>query len=231
MEKIVGIYKITNLINQKVYVGLSRNCQRRWYDHRSKSKSSPKEEDLRKPLYLAMRKYGLENFSFEIIEVCEESLLSDREVFWIDKLDSYRNGYNATLGGDNISDSARLSGERHGMAKLKEKDVIFCRKEYVKGSRSRDIWEDYYSDIITFAGFQKMWHGRTWKKVMPEVFEKKQHTRKRVDDELVDEILTYHKEKGTSIKKTSEHFKGRAGYGTVYSIITTNGKRTYSKRK
>lgn len=231
LKKVVGIYKITNTKNGKAYIGLSRNCQRRWYDHRSHSKTSLKAENLNKPLYLAMRKYGVDSFIFEILEECQEHELQEKEVSWIERFDTYKHGYNATHGGDSIPESARLREERHGMAKLTKEDVIFCRKEYQKGSRSKDIWALLYSDKIAFSGFQNMWHGRTWKTVMPEVFESRVHTRKRVDDKLIEDILQYHRENEVSINKVSQHFKGRAGYGTVYNIIKTSGEETYSKRK
>ena len=77
MKKICGIYCITNIVNGKQYVGLSKDCLKRWSDHYSKAYTSKKEDDLRKPLYLAMRKYGRENFSFTILEECELELLKE----------------------------------------------------------------------------------------------------------------------------------------------------------
>ena len=65
----IGIYKITNLINNKVYIGQSVNIQQRFKKHKTKYKDISNEES-NKILYKAMRKYGLENFSFEIIEEC-----------------------------------------------------------------------------------------------------------------------------------------------------------------
>lgn len=53
------------------------------------------------PLYFAMRKYGIENFTISCLEeVGDESTLSEREQFWIKYYDTYNNGYNATRGGD-----------------------------------------------------------------------------------------------------------------------------------
>ena len=72
MEKICGIYRIENLVNHKIYIGLSKDCMKRWHDHRSKAFNSTREDDIKKPLYMAMRKYGLDNFTFEIIEKCDE---------------------------------------------------------------------------------------------------------------------------------------------------------------
>lgn len=89
---ITGIYKITNNINGKIYIGQSIDIEHRWNEHQ-KAKTN---------FYLhnAIRKYGIENFDFEIIEECEEHLLNSREIFWIDYYDSYNNGYNLTTGGE-----------------------------------------------------------------------------------------------------------------------------------
>lgn len=57
----------------------------------------------KRPLYTAINKYGPENFFVETLEECDDSILSDRETHWIEQLGTYRNGYNATLGGDGKS--------------------------------------------------------------------------------------------------------------------------------
>ena len=64
-EKICGIYKITNKVNGKVYIGQSRDIKRRWYEHR-KVKGDYDRHSY--PLYSAIEKYGIDNFEFEIIE-------------------------------------------------------------------------------------------------------------------------------------------------------------------
>lgn len=187
MDKVCGIYCVENNINHKKYVGLSKDCLKRWNDHYSKSYHSSKDDDKRKPLYLAMRKYGRENFSFSILEECEEELLKEREIYWIDKLNTYATGYNATLGGD-LPQGHVLSEEEHGMAKLTLKEVEECRKMYMEGKRSRDVWEEKYKDRIKYSGFSKMWHGRTWRNVMPEVFLNNPHPARKISEEDVIKI-------------------------------------------
>lgn len=177
MDKIIGIYVITNLINGNQYVGQSVDCHRRWADHYSKSYNSQKQDDLNKVLYKAMRKYKRENFSFQILETCERDSLNEREIFWIQKLDTYKNGYNETPGGEQVGNKNPHKGEEHGMAKLTEEDVIQCRKWYQEGKRCSEIWEQYYQNKIGRSGFGRMWHGKTWKHIMPEVFEVNPHPR------------------------------------------------------
>lgn len=89
------IYKITNLINGKCYIGQTTDARRRWQEHRAKGYNQEKN----KILYYAFDKYGLNNFSFKIIEQQIENY-NEREKYWIRFYDSYENGYNMTEGGD-----------------------------------------------------------------------------------------------------------------------------------
>jgi group I intron endonuclease len=92
------IYKITNNINQKIYIGKTDfSIEKRFNEH---CKDSVKFSENKRPLYNAMKKYGVENFSIELIEECEPEMASERENYWIIKTESYINGYNATLGGE-----------------------------------------------------------------------------------------------------------------------------------
>lgn len=92
------IYKITNKINNKSYIGKTLlTPEKRFKEHISDSK---KDRCKNRPLYRAFNKYGVNNFSLETIEECNNSILSDRESYWIEYYNTYKKGYNATLGGD-----------------------------------------------------------------------------------------------------------------------------------
>lgn len=88
------IYKITNLINRKTYIGeTTRSFNKRWNEH--KSRSINKGHGYNYHLHCAMRKYGFENFSTEILEECTDDLRFEREHFYILKYNSLEpNGYN-----------------------------------------------------------------------------------------------------------------------------------------
>lgn len=98
------IYKITNNINNKVYIGQTKNLTKyRWQHHIWKA-SHPEKEDTNYPLYRAMRKYGIINFSCEELEQINNELLNERERYWIEYYHSYTpNGYNCDLGGAGAS--------------------------------------------------------------------------------------------------------------------------------
>lgn len=76
-----GIYKITNLINDKSYIGQSINIHRRFGDHKSAA-FSKNNHKYSYPLSQAFRKYGIENFSFQILEECVEQELDAREKYF-----------------------------------------------------------------------------------------------------------------------------------------------------
>lgn len=93
------IYQITNNINGKIYVGktVKNNIQERWKEH-LKDYKKPRCE--KRPLYDAINKYGSENFSIKELEECSLEELNNKEIYWIEKLGSFKYGYNATIGGD-----------------------------------------------------------------------------------------------------------------------------------
>ena len=97
----IGIYKITNKINNKCYIGRSIDIEHRWKTHRTTANQKA-DVHYNYPLYKAFRKYGVQNFIFEILEICDTPQLGVREQFYITKYKSNnpRYGYNQTAGGE-----------------------------------------------------------------------------------------------------------------------------------
>ena len=92
------IYKIVNDITNKVYIGKTTyNVQKRWKEHVN---DSQKEKNQNRPLYFAMNKYGIKHFYIEPIEECSDDIAEKREIYWVEKYNSCRDGYNATYGGN-----------------------------------------------------------------------------------------------------------------------------------
>lgn len=90
----IGIYKITNKINNQSYIGQSIDIENRWSQH-IKGKSSNK--DLHNDIIF----YGVENFIFEILEQCKKEELNEKEIYWIKFYNTYFDGYNKNSGGGN----------------------------------------------------------------------------------------------------------------------------------
>ena len=86
--KISGVYKITNIITGEFYIGSSKDIKLRWVKHKCLSmwKQHPNSK-----LYKAMANYGLDNFTFEIIE--KTNNLREREQYWIEQLNPSYNNY------------------------------------------------------------------------------------------------------------------------------------------
>lgn len=96
------IYKITNNINDKVYIGQTIGpIQNRWRQHQLSASTENKKKIMDGKLQRAFRKYGIEHFQIEQVEECANELLNERECYWIEHYNSLRKGYNSTIGGAN----------------------------------------------------------------------------------------------------------------------------------
>lgn len=90
------IYQIINDVNGKIYIGKTEfDIQKRFKEH---CKDAFKERNEKRPLYAAMRKYGIEHFHIELLEETDNP--EEREIYWIEQKHSFKSGYNATIGGD-----------------------------------------------------------------------------------------------------------------------------------
>lgn len=86
-----GIYKITNLTNGMCYVGQSVDIANRWKQHIKRGIGA--EAPTKNKLYPAMAEFGVENFSFEIVEECEKELLDKKEDYWQEFFKAKEFGY------------------------------------------------------------------------------------------------------------------------------------------
>ena len=94
----IGIYKILNTVNNKIYIGQSVHIEKCYKEHIRESKY----ERSNMPIHKAIHKYGSENFQLEILEECSIEDLDCRECYYIDKYNSRNRevGYNILEGGN-----------------------------------------------------------------------------------------------------------------------------------
>ena len=153
-----GIYKITNKINNKVYIGQSVNIEERWDYHKAVC-----HWNSQSALYRAFKKYGIENFDFQVIEKVPpiKEQLNEREIYWIKYYDACKNGYNLTKGGDSFSLRYTI---------VTPQQVVDIRTRKLNFESPKKVYEDY-QNLISWATFDKIWNGALHADIMPEVYQ------------------------------------------------------------
>lgn len=113
----IGIYKIKNQVNGKIYIGQSINIEQRWYNHRNELNG---DRHCNGHLQAAWNKYGEENFIFEIIEECILKDIDNKEKYWIDFYNSTNPnlGYNLTCGGQGMHGYKWTEEQRNHQSKI-----------------------------------------------------------------------------------------------------------------
>lgn len=214
MENIKGhIYTITNLLNNKMYVGQTTriNPEKRWEEHQY-AINDPTHNY--KPLYRAMKKNKIENFSFNVIETLFENnsyTLNEREQFYIKKFHTYINdpeccGYNLTIGGD--GDPTITKEEKIDIINtyLKEKNINITAK---KKNRCRD----------------------TVSAILDEYNIKKFSTKEIITDKLGVKVAVYDKNGLIAVfpsqAELGRHFKPQSPRNTINAYCDGEGKFRY----
>ena len=236
----IGIYKYQNKINNKIYIGKSIDIKQRQYNHKS-SAYNEKANDYDAQFHQAIRKYGLENFDYEVIaeltpEEYTPQLLAELEKFFIKYYNSYKEGYNATEGGEDEFGNNRVhKGESNGRALLTEEDVKYIRECYNAHIPFREVYKEY-QDKISKRGLQKVWWFDTWKHIYPEYHTEENkywHSHnakanspevaaqnKRVfTEEQVKEMREAYKN-GMTPKQIWQKYSPNTAWSTVYNVIT-----------
>lgn len=147
------IYKITNKINGKTYIGKTeKSLNERWKHHLKHVKKG-----TNRYLYDAIRYYGINNFSIEKIEeVADKSELNQKEIYWIKQLKSNNKnfGYNMTEGGDGgkMSDAIykRLADQKRGipLTDQHKKNVSDSLKGVFVGRKLSEKWKQKISETL-----------------------------------------------------------------------------------
>lgn len=128
-----GIYKITNTVTGKAYIGMSKNIYHRWRDH-AKARGSCRA------LHNSINKHGVDKFDFEVIEVCKDvTRLPSLEIQYISELNTLTpNGYNLTYGGEGV-----VAGDE-----IKKKFSKRMTDMWASEDGRKDLMEKLHSDEV-----------------------------------------------------------------------------------
>ena len=154
-----GIYKITNKVNGKCYIGQSVDIAKRWREHTGWS-FNKKRPEYEYPLYRAIRKYGIESFLFEIIEDVKVSdQLTPREIYWYHL---YKPEYNQILPQESPLKNINDKRKRKVLQIDLDTKVLIREYESVRDA-AREVSVGHKSISDTCKGFQKQAAGYLWK--------------------------------------------------------------------
>ena len=155
------IYKILKKINGKVYIGqTTRTLKQRWKDYIKDYKYITQKSKGYRPIIAAMQKYGIENFTIDILEdnIQTKEELDTLEIKYIKKYNAINPsyGYNVELGGNSVGKHSEITKKKISEAQLGERNHIFG----IKGKDNKsskpiiDITTDTMYDSVTIAAEQ-----------------------------------------------------------------------------
>ena len=199
------IYCYKNKTNGKRYIGQTINPQQRKSAHISDS------THIDTKFYRAVRKYGWNNFEYEILAESEDRNELDKlEVDFIKSFNSIENGYNIRSGGEHptMGEETKKKLQQANAfqnAELSEEEIIELRIAYLNYDSPSQIYNEKYKDRLHFNSFLNIWTGARYAYVMPEVFEQRQGRRK-YSEEVVKEIRRVREEEKLSYDKLAKIF-------------------------
>lgn len=230
------VYKITNKINGKIYIGKTESpLNERWSDHLSTAKTKNIGYSY---IHKAINKYGKENFSIEIMEeVFSTELCKEKEVYWIALLKTnackYPNGigYNLTDGGEGVSgfkrtseNIAKISGENHYMfGKEVPEETKKKLSEALSGEKNPFFGKRHSDEILkTIKEKQKQWWCIEENKLkMKEALQGSKHYKSKFTDNDIIEIRRMWNNKEYSQTEIAKLFNVKSN--TINQIV--NNKR------
>lgn len=199
------IYKATNLINNKIYIGQTiRTLNARKSDHFYRAFKANSEQVFHK----ALRKYGKENFKWEIIDTADAiEALDEKEIYWIWFYNSYvnandSNGYNMTLGGEatfgykrpeestkkiteKVKNNGSLKGSKNPNTLLVEDDILQIKELIKLGMHLSEIAKKFN---VSYSIISKIKRGKSWKHVGEDLSYLKYQNSIRLTEDEVKEI-------------------------------------------
>jgi group I intron endonuclease len=214
-ELLMIIYKVINLINNKIYIGQTIQTLR---ERKRRHISCAFVSNSNVYFHKALRKYGKENFKWEIIDIAEtHEELNEKEKYWIALYNSFgENGYNCTIGGDattgykhteeskekmskTLKENGALKGSNNPNSKLTEVKVLEIKELIKNGASLSEIARRFNT---TYSIISKIKRGITWKNVGEDVSYIKYH----LTEDEVREIKILLNEKDLNQKEIAKKF-------------------------
>lgn len=207
------LYKITNLINGKIYIGQTIHPKKRWWEHKQRAKTHYDNY----PLHLAIDKYGEDNFKFEIIE--ESINYNERETELIKQYNSLcPNGYNVTQGGP----SPVFYGEDHPRNTISNENVLNIIKDLQENKiTDREIAKKYNTTDKIVADIN---HGITHTQKDLQYPIRKKRGSQKLTEEQIQKIKFLLKTTNLSYAEIGQQFN--VSKSNIYHI---NTGRTFKK--
>lgn len=142
-----GIYLIRNTVTNKVYIGQSVDIERRWSEHKARA-FNLNNNCTHKPLYLSMRKYGIDVFTVEVLCECSPEELNEKEEYYIYYYNSISpNGYNIANNCNQRVIKRDVSLKPHQIANGKIDYCNICGKVITANTKTNLCQECYKNSI------------------------------------------------------------------------------------
>ena len=199
------LYKITNKINNRYYIGSTNNYEFRMKSHIEKIGYFENHQEL----YLDFLKYGTDVFIFEKLYESEDKIEVSRM-----ESKTIRENMDDPLIYNNMKGAS-------GRRVLREDDIIFIRDLYAKKELYIfEAYDKYYKNIITFRAFKKAWHGDTFKDIHYDVYtpeNKKWHFSKGQSRQgEVNRSAIYTEEEVLDIRRRRDNGESRSEVRKIY---------------
>lgn len=173
----INIYKITNIINNKCYIGQTcHNILKRFKEHLYSSKRNKSNTLLSK----AIRKNGIDSFRIDVILKCNHDMANyyEHEVMNLYNAHYLEGGYNVAMPLDHFRSIASVKGEKHHGAKLNDNNILDIRKSF--NLSSGDIAKKYN---VSTSVIKKIRSGKSWKHVIGEIYDQSKYIKNRAKGE------------------------------------------------
>lgn len=191
----IGIYKIENKVTNKVYIGKSVNIEKRWVQHRCHLNNNVHANDY---LQKAWNKYGEIAFNFSVLCECEESVIDEKEVYYINlyKATDRTYGYNLREGGDGGSLSQETIEKLRGVGSTLSKEDVRHIKMLMYCLMDRNEIAKMYN--VSPKVLTAISQGKNWGYILPELNDKIHNLKQTLIDER-NQMIVSHYDNGLKI--------------------------------